>query len=134
MTVVPVTSQEPPLVPPSIFFPLKYLKAVARYSSSLPRSTAFLPLCRVAPAVGKNNKHHVLWAGEAGSSRRSQRCGTGGRTSILGIHGGWELLYTLVCIHMYVVQVVMCKYIYVDHLCGPSCCNVCVSVLSICVQ
>ena len=118
VTVVPVTSLGPPLSPHSIFLPLKYPGAVTGHPSSLPGSTAFLPSCRAAPAAGKKDKYYVLGAGGEGAGRTSQGCGTGGKTSILGIHGGWKLLYMLVCI---------C-------LCGPSCCSVCVSMLSICVQ
>ena len=133
MTVVPVTSQEPPLPPPSsVFFPLEYPGAVTRHSSSLPGSTAFLPSCQAAPAVGTKDGHCVLGTRGTGASRTSQGCGTGGKTSTLGIHGGWKLLYTLVCI--YLCSLSSRVYIYVDHLHGPSCCNVFVSMLSICVQ
>lgn len=39
--------------------------------------------------------------GGAGAGKSPQGCGTGGKTSILGIHGGWKLLYIFVCADLY---------------------------------
>lgn len=53
--------------------------------------------------------------GPEGACGNHQECGTGGKKSILGIHGGWKLVYVVVCTF------------------GQSCHNVCVNILSVCM-
>lgn len=100
------------LLLPLIFFSLGYPGAVTGYSSSLPGSTAFLSSCWAAPEVDKKVRHWVL---VAGASRNFRECGTGGKTSILGIHEGWKFI----CAGAYRSMCSGLSCVYVC-LCGPS--------------
>lgn len=112
MTIVPVVSgTTSSLLLPLIFFSLGYPGAVTGYSSSLPGSTAFLSSCWAAPEVDKKVGHWVLGAG---ASRNFRECGTGGKTSILGIHEGWKLICAGAYTSMWSGLLCVCAY-----LCGP---------------
>lgn len=52
-----------------------------------------------AHAGSKKGRQSVL--GAEGAGRNHQGCGTGGKISILGIRGGWKLVYMVVCAHLF---------------------------------
>lgn len=130
MTVVPVTSQAPHL--PS-FSRSSFFTWLSWGSHRVLLKPPWI-YCVLVFMLGSSWSCQESQALGAGAGRTPQECGTGGKTSILGIHAGWKLSYLLVHIYLCAPGCHVCIFVslWAIYVIQVSC-NVCVS-MSVCVQ